>query len=401
MQSHREPGNLEWGDRVPYRRAVATDETSLDSPERQGDVWATKARRGPPRKSGARQVTMRDVADTAGVSVSAVSYVLNGSRPVRAERRERIRRAMEELGYVPNAVARALRHSRSQLLAALLPDLTNPVYGLMAHSIEAVARDAGYLIVIGTTSLDAGREDTYVRALAASRAEGIIVRPTRTDQPLAPAILDIRAPVVLLMHGLVPPSYPIDAVAIDNALGVRRAVQHLVEQGHERIALATVPYPAAPGRGRLDGFRAGMGAAGLPVYDELVHTAAPSPAAGQALVDLLLALDQPPTALIVSHHRQAVGVLQAVAARGIRVPDDLSLVVFGQPQFFAPMPVELTIVAQPFQQVGTVAAELLLRRIANAQPALPPQRLVLDPVLLPGGSVAAPRADARLARSPA
>ncbi len=392
-------GYLDPVDGVPYRKAVATDETSFDTTVRQDRAAGVKVRRRRPRGAGAGQVTMRDVAVAAGVSVSAVSYVLNGTRPVRADRRERIRRAMDELGYVPNGVARALRHSRSQLLAALLPDLTNPVYGLMAHSIEAVAREAGFLTVIGTTSLDAGREDAYVRALVASRAEGLIVRPTRTDQPLAPAILDIRAPVVLLMHDLVPPSHPIDTVAIDNALGARLAVQHVAEQGHERIAFATVPYPAAPERGRLDGFRAGMRAAGLPVSDDLVHTAAPSPAAGQAIVEHLMALDHPPTALVVSHHRQAAGVLQALVARGLRVPEDLSLVVFGQPQFFAPMPVALTIVAQPFQQVGTVAAELLLRRIEDGHPPLPPQRLVLDPVLLPGGSVAAPRGGSRRALS--
>src|SRR5450631_4069141 len=183
-----------------------------------------------------RSSTMRDVALAAGVSISAVSYVLNHSRPVRADKRARIEQAMAALNYIPNRTAQVLKGSRSRLIGVLLPDLINPIYGEIASSIEQVASTAGLLSILGTTSRQADHQASYLHALEASRVDGLIVRPTGPGEPRFLLAEARRAPLLLLMHE--PPQGPgrVDSAIIDNAAGVRLAAEHLAEHGHTRIA---------------------------------------------------------------------------------------------------------------------------------------------------------------------
>ena len=143
---------------------------------------------------------MRDVALAAGVSISAVSYVLNDSRPVRADKRARIKQAMAALDYVPNRTAQVLKGSRTRLIGVLLPDLTNPIYGEIASSIEHVASTAGLLSILGTTSRQADHQASYLHALEASRVDGLIVRPTGLGEQRFLLAETRRAPLLLLMH---------------------------------------------------------------------------------------------------------------------------------------------------------------------------------------------------------
>src|SRR3954447_24241230 len=159
----------------------------------------------PRRPVTSRPVTMRDVAAAAGVSVSAVSYVLNNTRPVRADKRARVLQAMADLEYVPNGMAQALRRTRSGLLGVILPDLSAHPYGLLAKHIEATAREAGYMTVVCNS---AGDDDVlatdYVRGLQALRADGLTRRTARDQHELLPAGVQSGVPAVLMMTD--PPS---------------------------------------------------------------------------------------------------------------------------------------------------------------------------------------------------
>ena len=192
---------------------------------------------------------MRDVARAAGVSISAVSYVLNDSRPVRADKRARIKQAMAALDYVPNRTAQVLKGSRTRLIGVLLPDLTDPIYGEIASSIEHVANRAGLLSILGTTSRLGDHQASYLHALEASRVDGLIVRPTGQGEQRFLFTQPRRAPLLLLMHE--PPVGPgrVDSVIIDNAAGVQLAAEHLASYGHTRIACLAASLPA-PGPGR-------------------------------------------------------------------------------------------------------------------------------------------------------
>jgi LacI family transcriptional regulator len=338
-----------------------------------------------------RGSTMRDVALAAGVSISAVSYVLNDSRPVRADKRARIRQAMAALDYIPNRTAQVLKGSHTRLIGVLLPDLTNPIYGQIASSIEHVASTAGLLSIVGTTSRQADHQDSYLHALEASRVDGLIVRPTGLGEQRFLSADNRRAPLLLLMHD--PPDGPgrVDSVIIDNAAGVRLAAEHLAEYGHTRIGCLAANLPAPPGLGRVEGFVGAVAELGLDPDQRLVQVGEPTAACGETLAAALIDLDDPPTALVATHNRLAVGALRLLRRRGVRVPEDVSLVAFGQPEFFALYPLDLTLMVQPFPALGQAAAELLLERItAGTTDEWLPRRLVLAPSLVRGASVARP-----------
>jgi len=355
------------------------------------------------RSDRRRSVTMRDVAAAAGVSISAVSYVLNKSRPVSADKRARVIQAMADLDYVPNGMAQALRRTRSGLLGVILPDLSTHPYGLLAKHIEATAREAGYMTVVCNS---AGDDDVlatdYVRGLQALRADGLILRTTRDQHELLPAVVQSGVPAVLMMTD--PPSIgrQLDRVLIDNALGVRLAVGELAQAGHQRIGLVSTQDLSKPTLVRLQGFFQGMEEAGLHADMSQVRIGAASAEAGEQLTGEILDGPRRPTAVIVAHGRQSLGALRALRTRRLGVPDDLSIVVFGRLDFFDLYPIDLTTVVLPLPEMGASAARLLIERLEH-RPApgadgdglaaeRPPQEIVLSPTLHVGASVAPPRA---------
>jgi DNA-binding LacI/PurR family transcriptional regulator len=334
---------------------------------------------------------MREVALAAGVSISAVSYVLNNTRPVSAEKRARVLQAMADLEYVPNGMARALRSTRSGLIGVVLADLANPSYGLIARGIETVTGEAGYLTIFCTSPRDDdARSSAYVRGLEGIRVEGLILRATRQHRELLPSVLSARAPAVLVMHD--PPSSArhLDRVLLDNALGVQLAVRHLAEHGHQRIALVSSQDIARPTLVRLQGFLHGMDDAGLHADMSLVRIGPPADQIGEALTGEVLDVSPRPTALLVAHARQVPGAIRAIRRRGLRVPDDLSLIVSGDPAQFELHRPDLTMIVQPYEALGQAAARLLLGRLRGATDRSEPRVAVLEPTLQVGASVGPP-----------
>ncbi|MFN8636595.1 MAG: LacI family DNA-binding transcriptional regulator [Chloroflexota bacterium] len=344
-----------------------------------------------------RHVTMREVAAAAGVSVSAVSYVLNESRPVSADKRERVLKAIADLEYVPNGMAQALRRTRSGLLGMILPDLSTPPYGLLAKHVEAVARAAGYLTVVCNS---AGDEDAlttaYVRGLQGLRIDGLILRTTRAQHELLPAVIQADIPAVLLMSDPPTVGRKLDRVLVDNALGVRLAVAELARAGHTRIGLVSTQDLSRPTLVRLQGFLQGMEEAGLHADMGHVRIGAANASAGEAMTADLLAGPNRPTALIVAQSRLSLGALRALNAHRLHVPDDLSLVVFGRRDFFDLYPTDLTIVELPMPEMASTAARLLIERLEHGNGAngshadLPPRQVILEPTLHRGASVGPP-----------
>jgi LacI family transcriptional regulator len=332
---------------------------------------------------------MRDVAAAAGVSISAVSYVLNKTRPVRADKRERVLKAMADLEYVPNGMAQALRRTRSGILGVMLPDLATPPYGLLAKHIEATARAAGYMMVVCSSAGDDDAVTTaYVRGLQGMRADGLILRTTREQHELLPAVVQADLPAVLMMSD--PPTIgrSLDRVLVDNALGVRLAVQELARAGHQRIGLVSTQDLSRPTLVRVQGFLQGMEAAGLHADMGLVRIGAATSAAGEALTADLLDGPARPTALIVAQSRLSLGALRALRARRLRVPDDLSVVVFGRRDYFDLYATDLTVIELPMPEMAVTAARLLIERLEAADgPELPPRQVILQPTLSGGASV--------------
>ncbi|WP_280387349.1 LacI family DNA-binding transcriptional regulator [Nocardia wallacei] len=341
------------------------------------------ARRERPAE-GARPAVMTDVAKLAGVSHQTVSRVLNSSPQVRPETREKVLRAVAELGYRPNAMARGLVSRRSKVLGVVTFDTC--LYGpaCMMLGIERAARAAGYGVSIVTLEqVDRGGVLAAVDTLADQGVDGVIIIAPQIAAAAALHNLPPRPVAVAVEAGQ---DAPLPSAAVDQFEGTRLAVQHLLDLGHATVWHVSGPSDSLESRDRIDGWRHTLTAAGATV---------PPPIGGDWSArsgyeaGLMLAAQPGVTAVFTSNDQMALGLLRAFAERGIRVPEDVSVVGFDDIPEAAYLSPPLTTVRQDFDEVGRRSMGLLLRLLEaeGEVPAPPP----VVPTLVVRESSAAPR----------
>lgn len=309
-----------------------------------------------------RRPTILDVAREAGVSRSLVSLVLQNPEKVSAARKEAVRQAMRKLGYRPNAAARTLAQRRTDTVGVLISDLHNPFYTEVIDGIEAVMAEQGLRTLIASGGRDPARERAAGNTFIEHRVEGIImITPRLTNDDIA----DIGAVIPTVVVGR-PGERPAGCsrVHTDDALGIGLALDHLVGLGHERIAHVSAVGDNPGARARAAAYRERMAALGLERFIEVVD-ADPNQEGGYAAARELLELRPRPTAIVASNDFTAVGVLGAVAAAGLRCPDDVSVVGYDNTIFAQLEPVRMTTVNQPRRLMGETAATLLRDQIAG------------------------------------
>ena len=346
--------------------------------------------------------TRDDVARAAGVSVATVSYVLNGGpRPVSEERRRRVLRAVAELEYRPNAIARSLRARRTRILGFVLPDSANPYFAALAHAIEEAATARGYQVILANAAERPEREAAHIEALLRLQVDGLFWIPAdlRRAARVAPRP---EVPTVQIDRTLDPPpgggagaprrAAAFDVVPADNVAGGRLAAGHLLALGHRRLACLAGPAGHRHAQARLQGFRealraAGDGASGLTGHGEFDYASGAAVARGWCA----LPAAERPTGIVCGNDAMAIGALAALAGAGLRVPQDVSVTGYDDlPQ--APYTVPpLTTVAQPVGAVATAAVERLLARVERPATAPRPQHTVFPVRLVVRGSTAPPR----------
>lgn len=321
------------------------------------------------------KVTRADVAKRAQTSPAVVSYVLNGgSRPVAPATRERVETAIRELGYRPNRVAQALRRNRSGFLGLLMPDGANPFFAELANAIEAEAAKRGKLLFLMHSDGDTERERERLAAMGDVRAEGVLWVPhheqsTPVQAPCPVVVLD-RVPDTTLAP---------DSVAVDHQGSARVATAHLVEHGHQVIACLSGPGDTAVGRERTAGWREALKDAGLTVSDELEVEAPFTPEGGWRAGNTLLDRLKTPAAIFVASDRQALGLLRAIADRGLRVPEDVAIVSFDGTDDSAYTVPPLSTVRQPLAALAAQALDVVEARIRDADRPAQHIRLAAEP----------------------
>jgi DNA-binding LacI/PurR family transcriptional regulator len=272
---------------------------------------------------------MRDIAAMAGVSQSTVSRVLNDAPtrvPIAPETRERVILAARELGYRPNPLARGLRGASTMLLGAVVRDITDPFFAGAVEALSVAAMSHGYNLVLGHARGRADDALALTAVLETRHCDAIVLLGDLQDQPrLVSDLADSVVPVVGLWQGSSPLGIP--TVDVDNEVGVRAGLDHLVELGHERIAFIS-GRPLGDIREREAAYTAYMQERPGGVRDGYIQHVSNTPSGGEAAVRALLAHVEPPTALMTSTDTLAVGVLHAAYGRGIVVPRDLSVVGF-------------------------------------------------------------------------
>jgi LacI family transcriptional regulator len=329
-----------------------------------------------------RRPTVVEVARRAGVSIASVSRVLNGI-PARPETEERVRSAVAELGYVPDATGRTLKLGRTLHIAFAVDALDNPVYAQMMRGVEAGLAGSGARLLVSSTGHEVADLLAVVDSLSRGYADGLIISPLRRTPELTAALVGAPVPVVVIGDlG----NAPLDTVRTDSRRGVRLAYEHLRSVGRRRIAFVNGPTDTAPGRARIEGFR---GASDGEPTGPLVEVDDFTVMAGEQAWARLRKSGAEFDAVLAANDLLALGVMRGALTDSVAIPDEIAVTGIDDIAFariFAPA---LTSVSLGAHERGRLAARLLLDRMAS--PAAPLQTLTVEPALMVRASTGARR----------
>jgi LacI family transcriptional regulator len=328
---------------------------------------------------------MRDVAERASVSVTTVSHVVNKTRPVSDELRQRVLTAMDELGYQPNLLARSLRRGHTHTIGMIVPDSTNPFFAEVARGVEDTSFKQGYSVILCNSDGDLDKEVFYANVLAERRVDGILFVAAGISTEQIRDLQARRMPVVVVDREI--PDVAVDSVLADNARGGKSATRYLIDLGHRRIGCIVGPSDVTPSAERITGYRQALDEGGIPVDEALIVKGDFQYESGYQAACQLLAMDDPPTAIFACNDLMAVGAISAAAEVGRRVPAELSVVGFDDVSLASFANPPLTTILQPKHEMGVIAATMLLERMH--EPEMPPRRRMLDTSLLVRRSTAA------------
>ena len=333
------------------------------------------------RNGQPRSASVKDVAARAGVSLGTVSNVLNRPERVSARTRERVLAAVQELGFVRNESARQLRAGRSSVLAYVMLDATNPFFTDVARGIEGAAESAGLSLFICNSDQRQDREHAYLDRLQQQRVQGVLITPMDPDDPALDEVVRHGTPLVIVDRVRGVDTHC--SVAVDDFLGGRLALEHLLELGHQRVAFVGGPERIGQVRDRRSGATAALRDTGRSTADLVeVATGALTVAEGRNAGERIAGMPsgKRPTAAFCANDLLALGLLQQCVSLGIRVPEDLAIVGYDDIEFAAAAAVPLTSVRQPRADLGRTAAELLLDEAGN--PAHEHRQVLFEPELV-------------------
>ena len=331
--------------------------------------------------------TLHDVARAAGVSIATVSATINRTANVSPVLQEKVRQAVMELGYNPDAIARSLKTRTTRTLGLIISDISNPFFTAVIRGIEDVANERGYTLMLCNTDERPEKERAYVQLLQSRRVDGVIMAPVGKREDYEDLGRTMRAPVVFIDRRV--PAHA-DAVVVDNALGAREVVRYLLGLGHRRIGVIAGLPQISTSEERLAGYHQALREAGL-TSDPALQKVGYSRLEGgyRAALDLL-AMPDHPTAIFATNNLMVIGLMRAVAERGLRCPAAISVVGFDDFDWASVFQPRLTTVAQPTYEMGVKAAQLLFSRLGEAREG-ERQEIILVPSLIVRESCAAPQ----------
>jgi DNA-binding LacI/PurR family transcriptional regulator len=332
--------------------------------------------------------TIKEIAKSAGVSIGTVSNVLNGLATVREDSRARVLKAIDELGYQPSLLGRALRKDKTNMIVMVVPDIMNPFFPHAVRGAEDVAFQNGYRLVLCNSDNDSVKEATYLREMRTYRPTGLIIVPADLNEGLNEAKAFLKADAGVVYLDRVPPKWKGDSVTSNHEVGAYIATRHLIQLGHTRIATITGPLTGTSALARLQGFRRAMRSAHLPILSNYVQEGEFNKEAGHTNAITLLKLSPRPTAIFAANDLIAFGVLAALRELGLECPGDVSVVGFDNLDESDMTSPTLTTVDQFAYQVGANAAQAIVDRVTGKQTGQ--RHIVLDPELRVKQSTAAP-----------
>ena len=316
-------------------------------------------------RRGTGKVTIVEVAAEAGVSFGTVSRVINNDVHVKPETRERVLATMRRLNFVANRQARSLAGGKSNTIGVLVPDLGTGYIGEIMRGIDDELGMAGYDLVLYTTHRAANKEAEYVSNLARGMVDGLLIVLPRNPEDFTESLIEQRYPFVLIDHQGTGKMCP--TVSAANWQGGFNAVEYLIQLGHRRIGLITGALDLGSAVGRMDGYKMALRANHIPLDPELIYEGTFHQPDGYDGAKKLLELSDPPTAIFAENDTMAMAAMDAVREKGLRVPDDVSIIGFDDiPQASLIRPA-LTTVRQPLEQMGRIATQMTLELIQSPE----------------------------------
>jgi LacI family transcriptional regulator len=338
-------------------------------------------------KLSSSKVTIVEVAQKCGVSLGTVSRVINNDPHVAPETRERVSKVMQELGYVANRQARSLRAQKTNVIGVLVPDLGTGYIGEIMHGIDNELALAQLDLMLFTTHRTAIKEANYVANLVRGMVDGLLLVLPRNPADYTGTLTHRKFPFVLIDHQ--GGGAPCPAVGATNWQGAYNATEYLIKLGHKRIGFITGSMDLGAATDRLDGYNSALRLHHLPEDPRLVFEGTFFQPDGYSGACALLDLDNPPTAIFASNDSMAMGVMDAVHSRGLRIPEDISIIGFDDVPQAALVRPTLTTVRQPLEQMGGVATQMLLDLLKNPGKHL--DRIELPTELIVRGSTTSPK----------
>jgi LacI family transcriptional regulator, galactose operon repressor len=325
-----------------------------------------------------RHVTILQVAERANVGPATVSRVLNNGQ-VSSMTRARVMEAIRSLGYHPDAVARGLRSRVTKTIGFIVNDVSNPLFARIMRAAARVVREEGYNILLGASDDDPTSEHAQIRLLISRRVDGIILSLVNdTDAEVRSLLGSLNIPLVLIDRQI--PAPHADAVLCDHQTGWLHATTYLLSIGHRRIALVVGREVTRPYRERASAFRNAFQVRGMTVQPNYLRCGPPSPEFGEHAAADLLALSEPPTAIMAGSNQIAIGVLATLRTRRINIPQQVSLLIADDVDVARLNNPAITVVARDMNQIGITAGKLLIERLKT--PHRPMKREVVVPTQL-------------------
>lgn len=323
--------------------------------------------------------TISDVAKRAGVSPVTVSRVINRVGNVNAATQQRVEQAIAELGYVPSGVAQSLRSKRTRSLALIVPDIQNAFWTTVARGVEDAAQSRGYSVFLCNTDENPAKQQRYLDVVISQRVDGVIIAPYGSQADDLARLRDRNVPTVVIDRHI--EGWEVDSVSGDSLSGARALVSHLIGLGHRRIAMLAGPASTATATDRVAGYRIALAEAGIPEDPRLIWYGEYKALSGERMMAQALDAGGNPTAVFAANNAIAMGVIDELERRGLRIPHDIALVSFDDLPNTSRLFPFLTVAVQPAYEIGANAAQLLLSRL-DADVPLQPRHVVLPTRLI-------------------
>ncbi|PAB59204.1 LacI family DNA-binding transcriptional regulator [Anaeromicrobium sediminis] len=306
-------------------------------------------------------ITIKDIAKQAGVSISTVSRVINGSKPVSNEIRQKVMQIIEETGYMPNPIARSLVMKKSQLIGVVVPDISNTFINEILSGIEEIGRMYNYDILLCSTYGDQEQELRYLNLLKAKQVEGIVFMTWELDEKLIKYISNIDTPVVLINRNT--DKLEIPSVSIDNFKAAYEITEYLINKGHKEIALMRRQGHDAFSLRIYEGYKKALEDNDIPLNENIVYEGEYKIEKGYELTEKLIEGKNVPTAIFASNDVMAIGAINALFDNGYNVPNDVSVVGFNDIELSSIYRPKLTTIHQPIYDIGAVAIRMIIKKI--------------------------------------